>query len=130
MIKIIKKILGIINSIVLCFRFPFLYPRNRFSGKHEVYIPWIMKLHNWTYENIIQPVCFIPTYTELDAMPKGWRKCFGIQMCKEIKASLKRHNCLKEYRITQIKEKFGGLRWYNAAAPEEVYKIIQKYEYI
>ena len=28
MIKIIKKILGIINSIVLCFRFPFLYPRS------------------------------------------------------------------------------------------------------
>jgi hypothetical protein len=250
MIKIIKKILGIINSIVLCFRFPFLYPRNRFSGKHEVYIPWIMKLHNrlhkksidrfilsykfykdpeefkngsfsykegnytisltndgiirilgpkesseynlqqhvgkdfrllgiepgknfmgdsiicyhisknevsiynygfafktleivknkfyhrlsnildWIYENIIQPVCFIPTYTELDAMPKGWRKCFGISMCKEIKASLKRHNYLKEYRITQIKEKWGGLRWYDAGAPEEVYKIIQKYEYI
>lgn len=250
MIKIIKKILGIINSIVLCFRFPFLYPRNRFSGKHEVYISWIMRLYNklykkskdkfqllfifhkdpdefkngsfsykednytisltndgiirilgpkesseynlqqhvgkdfrflgiepgknfmgdsiicyhisknevsihnygfafktleivknkfyhrlsnildWIYENIIQPVCFIPTYTELDAMPKGWRKCFGISICKEIKASLKRHNCLKEYRITQIKEKFGGLRWYNAAAPEEVYKIIQKYEYI
>lgn len=250
MVKIIKKILGIINSIVLCFRFPFLYPRNRFSGKHEVYISWIMKLYNklhkksvdkfilsykfhkdpeefkdgnfsykdgdyticltdngilkiagskesiefnlrhhvgkdfkllgiessknfcgekvvyyhiskakvsttnygfsfktleivknkfyyklsstldWVYKHIINPICFIPTYTELDAMPKGWRKCFGISMCKEIKASLKRHNCLKEYRITQIKEKFGGLRWYNAAAPEEVYKIIQKYEYI
>ena len=61
-------------------------------------------------------------FTFLDDMPKGWRKCFGISICKEIKASLKRHNCLKEYRITQIKEKFGGLRWYNAAAPEEVYK--------
>lgn len=65
---------------------------------------------NWIYGNILQPICFIPTYTELDAMPKGWRKCFGISICKEIKASLKRHNCLEEYRITQIKEKFGGLR--------------------
>ena len=50
MIKIIKKILGIINSIVLCFRFPFLYPRNRFSGKHEVYISWIMRLYNKLYK--------------------------------------------------------------------------------
>lgn len=91
------------------------------------------KLNNvldWVYGNIIQPLCFIPIYTELDAMPKGWRKCFGIQMYKEIKASLKGHNYLKEYRITQIKEKFGGLRWYDAGAPEEVNKIIQKYEYI
>lgn len=62
---------------------------------------------DWIYENIIQPVCFIPTYTELDAMPKGWRKCFGIQMCKEIKASLKRSNYLYKYRIMQIKEKYG-----------------------
>lgn len=50
MIKIIKKILGIINSIVLCFRFPFLYPRNRFSGKHEVHISWIMRLYNKLYK--------------------------------------------------------------------------------
>lgn len=245
-----RKLREIINSIVLCLRFPFLYPRNRFSGKHEAYIPWIMKLYNklykksrdrfmlsykfhkdpeefkggnfsykdgdyticltdngilkiagpkesiefnlqhhvgkdfkllgiepsknfcgekvvyyhiskakvsttnygfsfktleivknkfyyklsntldWFYKHIVNPICFIPTYTELDAMPKGWRKCFGISMCKEIKTSLKRHNYLKEYRITQIKEKWGGLRWYDEGAPEEVYKIIQKYEYI
>ena len=29
-----KKLIKIINSIILCIRFPFLYPRNRFTGKH------------------------------------------------------------------------------------------------
>lgn len=51
-------------------------------------------------------------------------------MCKEIKASLKRSNYLYKYRIMQIKEKYGSLRWYDGAAPEEVHRIIQKYEYI
>lgn len=36
----------------------------------------------------------------------------------------------KEYEITQIKEKFGGLRWYDNGAPTEVHKIIEKYSYI
>lgn len=224
----IKKYLNIPKNIYLCIRFPFLYPRNRFSGEHEVYIPWIYKLRDifhdkatdkfslvykfhkdpeefkdgifsfkiedsytinlldnkilqivgakistefnlqdhvgkdfkilgiescrslfgkhviyyhvskneitstnygfqwkmlqivkskfylklvaiidWINQYIINSICFIPTYTELDAMPKGWRKCFGIQMCKEIKASLKRSNYLYKYRIMQIKEKYG-----------------------
>ena len=34
------------------------------------------------------------------------------------------------WKIADILLQIGGLRWYNAAAPEEVYKIIQKYEYI
>lgn len=247
----IKKYLSVPKNIYLCIRFPFLYPRNRFSGEHEVYIPRIYKLRDifhdkatdkfslvykfhkdpeefkdgifsfkiedsytinllnnkilqivstktstefnlqdhvgkdfrilgiescqslfgkhviyyhvsknevtstnygfqwkmlqivknkfylklvaiidWINQYIINPICFIPTYTELDAMPKGWRKCFGIQMCKEIKASLKRSNYLYKYRIMQIKEKYGSLRWYDGAAPEEVHRIIQKYEYI
>ena len=37
---------------------------------------------------------------------------------------------LFKYRITQIKEKFGGLRWYDAACPRELYDVIGKYESI
>lgn len=90
----------------------------------------LVTIIDWINQYIINPICFIPTYTELDAMPKGWKKCFGISMCKEIKASLKRSNYLYKYRIMQIKEKYGSLRWYDAGSPEEVKKIIQKYEYI
>lgn len=72
----------------------------------------------------------IPTYTELDSMDKGWRKKFGIQMCKEIKAELKKNNLLYKYRIEQIKEKFGSLRWYDSFTTKEIQNIISKYESI
>ena len=88
----------------------------------------IYTILNYIYENIIPKICFTPTYTELNSMPIGWRKAFGIQMCKEIKQALKKHNYLYNYRIMQIKEKYGSLRWYDAGAPEEIQTIINKYE--
>ena len=33
--KLFKKLKDIIKSTILCIRFPFLYPRNRFDGKHH-----------------------------------------------------------------------------------------------
>lgn len=154
----IKEIIKIPYSIYLCLRFPFLYPRNRFTDRH--YTNWYLKKK---IENIVNKypfnrellarepfskkdkikikffnICWdilsifhcIPIYTELDAMPKGWRKAFGIQMCKEIKRSLKEHHVLSKFRIEDIKEKFGTLRFYYNAAPDEVSDIVQKYEYI
>lgn len=156
------------KSTILCLRFPFLYPRNRWTDKH--YNNWkINDFHqkNWTkaykyeedksssdsmgkwkvidkklalkikildsIEQFLSIFHCLPSYTELDAMPKGWRKCFGIQMCKEIKKALLEDGGRKKlynYRITQIKEKFGCLRWYDERGCEEVDKIINKYEYI
>ena len=71
-------------------------------------------------------------YTWLDDMPYGWRKAFGEQMCDEIKEELIRCNYLDKYRIIQIKEKFGGLRWYDTGVPDgcKVWDIIRKYEKI
>ena len=70
--------------------------------------------------------------TELDYMPDGWRRAFGIQMCEEIRKILIKGNYLNSYRIAQIKEKFGGLRWYDEGAPSSIYKelqdVIDKYE--
>ena len=250
-----NKIKKIINNIILCIRFPFLYPRNRFTGRHHVSPNWLLKLTNkyhrkaytkislgyrfykdpkdctetntiiehvgkydfrvslisgqilkieskyiespiefnlqnhvgsefvvtgitqsineftgepfiiyhihkndivkdnygfsfksfdicisrynekiynfikYIWEHIIDKICFIPSYTELDNMPDGWRKAFGIQMCKEIKNELKKYNYLYKYRIAQIKEKFGILRWYDNGSPDGcVYPIINKYE--
>ena len=250
-----KKIYKILNSIYLCLRFPFLYPRNRFTGRHHVSPNWLLKLTNkyhkkaytnislgyrfykdpkectetnkviehvgkydfkvslisnsilkfeskyiespiefnlqrhvgniftitgittsknmftgnpfiiyhihknevvnynygfsfktfdicvsrynekiynfirYVWDNIIDRICFIPSYTELDAMPDGWRKAFGIQMCKELKKVLKQYNYLYKYRIMQIKEKYGSLRWYSDGSPNGCeYPIINKYE--
>ena len=89
-------------------RFPFLMPHNRFTDK----IPEDFDYH----------------YTELDAMPDGWRIAFGEQMCQEIKDALIEIDYLDKYRITQIKEKYGMLRWYDFGASRKIYDIISKYE--
>lgn len=84
-------------------------------------------------DNCLQVVFGIPYYTELNMMPTGWRKAFGIQMCKEIKEALLRtggRKMLHKYRIIDIKEKYGELRWYDNFSVPEVDKIIYKYEYI
>lgn len=89
-------------------KYPFLLPRNRWTGKAD---------DDYDY-----------SYTELDEMPEGWRKAFGEQMCAEITEALRKANYLNEYRILQIKEKWGFLHWYDAGAPDEVYQIINRYE--
>ena len=98
------------NNKELCERYSFLIPRNRFTGKI--------------------PDDFDYSYTELDAMPDGWRKAFGERMCEEIRDALIEANCLDGYRVSQIKEKYGTLRWYDFGATQKVYDIISKYEYI
>ena len=151
----------IVESIILCLRFPFLYPRNRWTGNH--YTNWKLyeyhknnwndayvfnpETNNWDIKNKLLAIKIkiadnlnkflgifhcIPSYTELDAMPHGWRKVFGIQMCKEIKKALLEdgRKALYNYRIEQIKEKFGSLRWYDYGGNRETENIIYKYEYI
>lgn len=91
----------------------------------------VVKLLKFYHNKFLQWLHFIPTHTELDSMPRGWRKRFGIQMCKEIKEALKKDGIpLRKYRIMQIKEKYGTLRWYDAGATERVERVIAKYEYI
>lgn len=86
------------------------------------------KLLNWIDEKILDNIFILPTHTKLDAMPIGWRKAFGIQMCKDLRKQLWKEGNLFKYRITQIKEKWGELCWYNELASKEVYEIIEKYE--
>jgi len=156
-----KKIKRIINNIKLCIKYPFLYPRNRFTNTHYVnwkFKEWYSKLRKesthfdketfkstitnrpkyilykickWIHDYPMQLFHCIPTYTELDAMDKGWRKAFGVKMCEEIKQALLKSGGRKDlykYRIMQIKEKWGGLRWYDAWSTHEIMKIISKYE--
>lgn len=97
----------------------------RISNSYYVWHKFI----KFIYDYVLQIIFCIPTYTELDAMPDGWRKTFGIQMCEELKKELKKYNYLYKYRITQIKEKYGTLRWDSYGSPEGCeYPIIDKYE--
>lgn len=67
-------------------------------------------------------------YTLLDDMPKGWKIAFGEQLCKEIKEALIEEGIpIEEYKVLQVKEKFGGLRWYDNAYGK-VQEVISKYE--
>jgi len=86
--------------------YPFLLPRNRWTGE----VP-----EDYDY-----------SYTEIDAMPKGWRKAFGDQMLKELKEAL--GDFADKYRITQIKEKYGALRWYDSGCTKEGHDVVNKYE--
>lgn len=93
---------------------------------------FLLKFYNFL-EDVIGVFHIIPYYTELDGMPTGWRKAFGIQMCREIKRALLDaggRKWLRIYRILDIKEKYGSLRWYDSGGNEEINKIIDKYEYI
>lgn len=70
-------------------------------------------------------------YTELDDMPDGWRIAFGEQMCEEIRNALLEYGgeqALNDYRVTQIKEKYGYLRWYEYWTTDKLQEIITKYE--
>jgi hypothetical protein len=98
-----------------------------FNKKYDI----IRKTIEWFYKTIIQKLMICTSYTELDAMPDGWRKAFGIQMCKDIKQTLIKelgYKGLFNYRISQIKEKFGGLRWYDSGGTKTINDIIDKYE--
>ena len=109
--RIRKKVLRR-NNKKLIERYPFLIPRNAWTGKI---------VDNYDHE-----------YTELDEMPMGWRRAFGLMMIEEIREELIKHDFLYKYRIMQIKEKYGSLRWYDAGYPADskIHDIIAKYERI
>ena len=98
-----------LKNWILCGKYPFLIPRYEWNGE------------------IIEEYDYIFTY--LDDMPDGWRKAFGEMMCEEIKQELVRCNYLNKYRILQIKEKYGELRWYDNGTPIDckVPEIIDNY---
>lgn len=110
----------------LCKKYPFLIPSNRWSGKRitdcaageKGYWPGAPDdIPEYDYE-----------FTELDDMPEGWRIAFGDQLLEELKDELVKANYLNDYRITQIKEKYGMLRIYDAGCTEKWYReILPKY---
>lgn len=69
-------------------------------------------------------------YTYIDCAPNGWAKLCE-DLCAELKVLFDRVG-YKDYELCQVKEKFGGLRWYDNGVPQEIYeeysKIIHKYE--
>ena len=65
-------------------------------------------------------------WTELDDLDKGWRIAFGMMIVKEIDEILRKAHYERKYQIVQVKEKYGGLRWYDNGAPREIYDELQR----
>lgn len=107
----------------LCERFPFLLPRNPWSGKKITEGAGF-----WPGSPDEEPE-YDYEYTALDEMPDGWRKAFGEQMCQEIMDELTECGLVDDYYPVQIKEKYGSLRWYDNGGTDKLYnEIIPKYE--
>lgn len=90
--------------------------------------PWLFPRNVWTDEKVKD---YDYEFTLLDEMPVGWHLRFGLQMCEEINNLLKEVDYVDKYRILQIKEKYGSLRWYSGRVPESISarheEIIEKY---
>lgn len=67
--------------------------------------------------------------TWLDQMPMGWKKTLGIQLCEELREELLRIDpaLLNTYKVSQVKEKYGTLRWYGVGYSDRMDDIITKY---
>lgn len=235
-LKFFKKLWKIIDSTILCIRFPFLYPRNRFTGNHyncwkiidyhrnnytkanfffsikltkedideskessykyfdnthlrvsysgskliiskgpkekiikiidlgskiyysgwenenlvvkvedpdknyssrfitvciDSWLNWKINILDWVNNYPLQLLHCLPTYTELDSLEIGWRKRFGIDLCKDLRRALLKsggYKLLYSYRILQIKEKWGYLHLYGSGYNKEISKVLSKYE--
>ena len=106
----------------------------RFIPARVIHNPWKWasgKIIRWIHDWPLQLFHCFTDHTELDSLEKGWRKAFGEDLCKDLRRALWKEGGLKailRFRVTQIKEKFGSLRFYYVGGREEVWKVISKYE--
>ena len=107
--KLKKKIKK--ENRALCSEYPFLLPRNVWSGNI---------IDNFNY-----------TYNEFEAsMPRGWYKRFGKALMEDLKEVLLKNNALDSYMIFQMKEKYGGLRLYSNFEAGDWRNHMYAWEYI
>lgn len=85
---------------------------------------WLQAINEWTGEEI--------DGSWAEDIPTGWYKAFGEQMIDELNCLLEKWCFADKYKIVQIKEKYGSLRWYDSGIPqymtEEYYQWLDKYE--
>lgn len=86
----------VLVNAILCMRYPFLF----FSFRDVDLLPVEYFRRTW-----------------FDDIPVGWAGRFGLEICEDIRTVLERADesgsALERYRLDQIKEKYGTLRWYD-----------------
>ena len=102
-----------LKNWILVNKYPWLVPKvwNPDTMQYEVY-----KDYDYTWH-------------ELTSLSDGWWKAFGEMMCEEIQAELERCDCVDEFQIIEVKEKFGQARIITNGTPVgcTVNRIIEKY---
>ena len=116
LVKTTKK-----QNQTLCKKYPFLIPRNAWSGKK------ITDGKGYWPQSPDEEPKYNYEFTALDEMPDGWRIAFGEKMCEELRIALEKTGHLNDYYPVQIKEKFGQLRFYTNFSTKETEAIIDKY---
>lgn len=109
-----------LNKIKYFFIYLYEIPRNYIHIKKY---PWLIDDNFYNFYDGLEKY----TYTWFSEIPCGWRKAFGKQLVKDIDCWLKEHN-ITDFKIIQLKEKFGGLRIYHNAPYQLDEDVIRKYE--
>ena len=94
-----------IKNFFLCLKYPFLKIRSIWTGKFYGY-----------------------SYTYLDWIPHGWKKAFGKQLCKDLRKALIKDKNLYKFRFSDIKEKYGTLRFHHFGAGKNTDYVLMRYE--
>ena len=103
-----KNFSGVEYNRHLCNRFPFLIPVDFFQTDEKRYIEI-----GYNYD-----------YTWLDYVDIGWKTIF-LEMCEEIQQVLEFEDI--EFKILDIKEKYGEMRVYYAGGNDKIQSIISNY---
>ena len=100
----------------LCRRYPFLIPRY-WSGKLAWDVKWDGRKEKAYFRTLAEN------------FPSGWWKAFGLDLCEELRQDLIKCNYLYDFRMLEIKEKWGELRIYTCGLPEgsDTWDIIDDY---
>lgn len=101
--QLTKPVRCIYNAF-LFIKYPFLQPRNVWTGKKY-----------WDFN-------------KLENIPAGWRKAFGKQLRNDLRKALIKDGILHDFHFTQIKEKYGELCLYNNSTGEATEYVIRHYE--
>lgn len=93
-----------IYNAFLFIKYPFLQPRNVWTGKKY-----------WDFN-------------KLENIPAGWRKAFGKQLRNDLRKALIKDGILHDFYFTQIKEKWGKLCLYNNGTGPASDYVINHYQ--
>jgi hypothetical protein len=91
-------------------KYPYLLPRRMSDGEVSP---------DYDYEFLVG---------EYD-LPKGWFELF-LQCCEDLYEPLKRAEYLEHFRFLDVKEKYGSMRFSTCRINDEVFDILNKYEFL